>query len=937
MKKIFALLSIVCIVFASCSDEDTLGGNKYKPAQSGEEIVFGSRMTFENSDKQKSKQTRTVYGDKKPGTNGFTEIKWLQGDQVRIYCEQTEDATVGIGGVAGAEKRKYCDYTVAGDYIRENKTPMDGEYEDYHSVGLVPVGENNKGLTWGTGTHQFYGVYPTPGMLDKASDVDAVAALSITSTGVTAHLPNTQRPRQFVAPATETITVNNGESKEINHYTMHPSMRYAYMLAKASASPADGGVDLVFNPIVTAVEITLQNTGNSAINGISLVSLSAKDEVICGSFTCSFNYDIKTTSTDGAYRTVSVPVEDPATGKGVTLNKYDKMTVNAFMILPEGADLSEINVTLVYNDGAGRKTATVSGSNSLKVIQAKRRNFISTVEVNFGQAAVTAGLESWFSNVAQTEGANDTNVTMRRLSIPVAGGAASGYADLWNSDKVQAEVTFEQNLKIEDLWKQGVRGFEFTVDISGTGNLGNSTVYCNGKSCNVTLSYAVSEVKKMLLKYPTEFAMVIVTYQDNDGWATRNDNGGIDNYTRKPNTFLSELNEFWKTVTTGIWSTDYDSYRLADGTVLTIGKDIIPGTALYSSTTTVGNARGKMFCIARPTSNEEDNYTTFSRSTFSFSVSERTPEAVNKSNVHDNVLVIEGWGALKDKWEARGYTTCPFHRGNGDGSDLNDMSSTQKNKLGYNSGYIGRPFDVASTFNSNNGFSTLRSAKGTADEDGYVDRKRSSLNTNFNYSWTASNGSTGTAYVQEWARVSNTTGIITGSDGKYYWWPNSTNEKIDNVVECLNAAVADTGNKIYINSLCGYFIDKNILDSYLPNGVTDMNVKYEALSVFYSKLTGNSATGGMSGNIGSYTQWMNNWFYNYILTNASAYSGKAVGMIMMDRVSNDPNNTANYYIPRIIVSNNPFIEAEEATVSLNITDETLDVDNGDVPAAPAKR
>ena len=61
----------------------------------------------------------------------------------------------------------------------------------------------------------------------------------------------------------------------------------------------------------------------------------------------------------------------------------------------------------------------------------------------------------------------------------------------------------------------------------------------------------------------------------------------------------------------------------------------------------------------------------------------------------------------------------------------------------------------------------------------------------------------------------------------------------------------------------------------------------------------------MCGNISEFSYDINNYFYNYLLT--KNLGGKSTGIIMMDRVSNDATtNPAGYYIPRIILANNPF-------------------------------
>lgn len=388
-NKILAILACATLALTSCQEEDLWGGNKYAPAKPGDEIIFGGTVQYKTT---RVDATRTVYGDK--GTSG-TEIKWYEGDMVRIYCAE---ATLG----EGETDQKYCDYTVT-NYIEKpvygtdgkitnedaSNPKGDGNYDITHSSGLVTA-DGNPGLRWGTGTHTFYGVYPTAGQLSAAGDNVAANALKLTSSTLEAYLPNTQEPARYVAATTfagenyDGTTNNNAK-----HYTIHPAMRNAYMVAKQTAKPEDGSVTLTFNPVVAAVEMTLINNsthteGNTTtgvpLTDISLINLTASSP-ICGYFKAGFdasgNITCENVSTDQSYYTVGVPVEDE-NGEHITLNYGDKITFTVFMTLPE--DLSSISVSIVA--GGVTKSATISGSNGVKIIQAQRKNFIANVPID---------------------------------------------------------------------------------------------------------------------------------------------------------------------------------------------------------------------------------------------------------------------------------------------------------------------------------------------------------------------------------------------------------------------------------------------------------------------------------------------------------------------------------------------------------------------------
>lgn len=879
--KLFAVMALASVALISCQNDDYEFENN-RPAKPGDEIVFGGTMEYKST---RTDVTRTVYGDK--GSTG-TEIKWYEGDMVRIYCAE---ANLGENG----GDQKYCDYQVT-DYITapggSNPNPVDGTYETNHSTGLrTPDGST--GLCWGTGAHNFYALYPSPAMLNKNGEDNVVVnSLKIEKNKVTAYLPNLQAPSAFVAPTTI------GDDKK--HYTIHPAMRYAYMVASATGKQPTDNVSLTFNPIITAVEMTIENTGTATIEGVQMVSLSSEN-IICGEFSVDVTDKDKTisnSSSGDSYKIVSVPVAE--TGKTIDLNPGDKLTFTAFLAL--NADLNKITTTIVYANGVATKKATLTGSDGAKIVVAKKKNFITKLDANFSKAVSKVELNQWMASISNTIEGSTTARTLASLSIPAAGGAASGHTTDWDKNKKY----LEQKLTIEDLWDQGIRCFEFTVD--NADDFGGQKVYCNSKPSDITLTEAVDRVKQKLIDNPTEFAMVIITYQDNDGWADRDETeGGVVAENRDPKKFMTNLNKFWSGIT---FNPDKTTTNTIDGqTNITFGK------LLYSPTTKLEDARGKLFCIARPTSQGEDNYpkiTTdqggfITKYTYISNTKIDNPLTTFTQNdeikANNDILVINGWGALKDKWEARGFTKSPYLRGSGN-PNYDAISDGQ----GAKDDLPGRPFD-ASRENTEGIWGTLTSYK-----DG-----TSTIPLTPNFEYTTSSGVK--AWVHEWARVikENATFEITpppaGSIyGQYVQWIESYTEKLNHVIQTLQYALTKAkGEIIYINSLCGYYAEINDDDknSILPNELTDMSLGIISLNIGstknkrYSPLTASSFTAGMCGNISDYAYDINNEFYNYLLT--QNLGGNSTGIIMMDRVSNDATaNPAGYYIPRIILANNPF-------------------------------
>lgn len=949
-NKILAILACATLALTSCQEEDLWGGNKYAPAKPGDEIIFGGTVQYKTT---RVDATRTVYGDK--GTSG-TEIKWYEGDMVRIYCAE---ATLG----EGETDQKYCDYTVT-NYIEkpvyENGTltnpdtsnPKGDGYTSTHSSGLVTA-DGNPGLRWGTGTHTFYGVYPTAGQLSAAGDNVAANALKLTSSTLEAYLPNTQEPARYVAATTfagenyDGTTNNNAK-----HYTIHPAMRNAYMVAKQTAKPEDGSVTLTFNPVVAAVEMTLINNsthteGNTTtgvpLADISLINLTASSP-ICGYFKAGYNTDGNITcenvSTDQSYYTVGVPVEDE-NGEHITLNYGDKITFTVFMTLPE--DLSSISVSIVA--GGVTKSATINGSNGVKIIQAQKKNFIANVPIALSTVKEVS-LENWMASYPDSyEDADGKTVTnyISGLSIPGAGGATSYAFDatyITNnsiSDELVA-ASQEQTLDINGLWERGIRCFEFMVD--NASSFGSQYVYCNGIKTTTTLKTAVDAVAAKIANTkdangkPTEFGVVIITYQE-ENYTSYDRNAGNDGFA-----------EYF-----GTW---WNAYSYTGVT-----------KKLYSSSLALADARGCLFCIGRPVAAGLDAgwYT-------------GVADGDNNSTVNNfsdgTVLNILGWGNNADQWYARGFGTL-----DNDGPSSSDTWSATNPSAGV----MNRPFHVGQT--------SLDAAKPATS---YVHKDKS----NFTYkvsnqadqSWSAM---TSTGWIQEWRRVVPSEATRTqygitalpstttnGGDGTgyYYYWEPSEDEKWDDIVDALNKSINSTGgHAIYLNSLCGYFVDGSISMSYLPRLTYQrlyfnpsswlvgndirfcMDDKYmrdeDDTDVFGAFMNNTSsltskdkptvsdwgpyhAAGGFRGNIAAYADWVNNKFYNLLLTMlANGTLNGPTGIVMMDRVSDTADDPAGYYIPQIIISNN-FSSSATSDVSITYSDTPFDA-SSDTPAAPARR
>lgn len=1009
--KLLTFFLFATWTFVACDDSmDEF--SPYQPAKVGEEIKFGGVANFNNP------KTRTVYGDEN-ADHSATEIKWYEGDMVRIYCAQARD-------VAG---NPYCDYAVQ-DYVQkpiyENGVlangqyaqPTDGTYEASDNATLLRAATEPYGLQWGSeGTHTFYGVYPSPDMFEAGSSVVKSYSFDSNTNTFSGYLPSAQAPTSYLAGVVNSTT-------GATTYTIQPAMRFAYMMAKGTATPAQGGCNLTFSPIVTAVEFTLVNT-NSAnpektlpIEDISLVSVSSTNNnvYLCGEFTAAINDNITTKIVSGkGEKAISITVQDE-NGNPISLKANDVLKFTVFMLPNNGEEDVDLNsLRLTIQSGLTFKNCTISGSNNGIIVNAKKKNFIAGINLGWN---VQQNQQQTVSSANWVEVLSD-EFLMGNLSLIGAGGVGS---------HDMAEGYNQQTLDVEALWNRGVRCFEIFTDRAGStgSSLGDQYLVCNGvKSTTTKLNDVVTKIQEMIEANPKEFAIVILGYYPVE--------------SRDAKLWQSPLKKYWEN-TVNKWNKT-TSVQDANGNY------IVCKTAEYRPNLTLGECRGKLFCLSRPTTIGRDQWW------------------YSSYDVAKNVVPVLGWGPSPDAWYARGYTrtTRPYYinkTGNFDGFDTETttngggnymypsyqnvleasengtlISNTSSNKGETSSAFVAHlTFDHGSTFNDKfmyrvgsdklyDGktahtytklvdYNTLRVyaqdwrrvSKGTIngvnlggeapqsyvayinptldlgkniesiqsvtlEKDGvtyeleeksglyefdFVNKYEKTFVININYryrnNWLSS-------YTNETAKIEITGGIenstlytinvysstnvdVVSSDyaasqaqpNFYYYWPSSIAEKKNDILTALNRScnAEDRAYTIYVNSLCGFYIDSRYEKSYKPdpmrlafipqssttssnytfndtkyNGTAVNGVSYEDYYTSDSNPVAYDMTGGTQGNIVDYAKEMNDFFYQELLKIGANNLAGPTGIIMMDRVSNDKeNNPAGYYLPQIIVSNN---------------------------------
>ena len=585
-------------------------------------------------------------------------------------------------------------------------------------------------------------------------------------------------------------------------FVAKPNMNYAFMTAKAVMKPGSGNeVNLSFKSMVTALELELQGPDQQTVE-LTDIRISSDTENLTGSFTCDLDKvatdgypDCTILSTTDDRHTVNVSLVDKKTGNPFRLIGGQTLKVTVFLLPLD--DYQALKISL--QTAKGIKSHDLKDKNgSPMVIKSHLKNLVQNIQVPSNFTA-----NQWLTHM------ND-NVLLSQLSIP---GSGNSYSYVYSGSDVDNFKA--QTLDIEHQWNLGVRAFEVTTGRkadTGASSFGQGGLIISNNLAPLTntVEQAVEKVYSMLTANPKEFAMMIISYQPKDA--------------RDGNQFIKEFMDW------------YDNLNIH-----TSGH-----TALFRPGLSIGEVRGKIMFILRPTSLDEQL------------LSDDTRNLIKGKDF----LVIDGWGTLQDKWKLRGYPVTSQVGKAGSGT-------MEENMMMENSSGTEAP-----------AFNPLLT-KGVADY---------TYQTNHEFN----------AWVQEWPRVvekdlklplwSWSTGWFSKT---YYWvhWGESYNEKLQDAKDTFDKSIADKTNQssVYINSLCGYFIDKDKKETCKPvnnlsgDGMREWGVTY--------------------GNFDTFSKKINNDFYRYVLSKSNTQGSLSgpVGVVMINRVGTDD---ASRMMPNVIISNN---------------------------------
>lgn len=438
MKKYgFYLCAAAAIALIGCKD-DVVVEKTVTPAQTGDEITFGSSLT------DIEEQTRTIYGDKP--VDGAYPVTWEEGDQIAIYCPEASN----------------------GNMVYYKVTP--DENDASHSSAVTKVNPDQAGLQWGQAEeHHFSAFYP-------ADRIDGLQ-----NGKITANIPVEQTPLSWKSTPNGVGTT----------YTGVANTDYAFMWAYNTHNKSDGGdVALNFKPWVTILDVEINGPENAdaAIKMSSVQLVSTAGETLNGQFTMDFT---AVETNREAYPTyeqagnpastrsyITIQLFDREKNDYITLRHGDKIVVR-FYLLPKDVNYDtsarqdlQLRVT-PYNSAVLVRTLNAAAGSD----EGPQEGGILAHKVNkvILPSVSQTGPNYWMSSL-------DPNIYVTELSLP---GSKMSYQTAENVSGRNA--VYYQDLSIADQVTNGIRAFQIQ-----TASTNNVSWYESGSASDQVLYMTVA-------------------------------------------------------------------------------------------------------------------------------------------------------------------------------------------------------------------------------------------------------------------------------------------------------------------------------------------------------------------------------------------------------------------------------------------------------------
>lgn len=429
MKKLLYYSAILAVALS------TTGCVKELLSGVGSEVQFSANTYYDNGP-----ATKTAYSG--VTSNGKERINWINGDRVRIYSPQAEHRS--------SSNQHWADYDIDANNINPNNEKSTARVKN----------TGNNGLVWGTGSHTFYGVYPSP---------SAFSGVTMSNNVVTATLPKTQAPSVI-------DDTTNGQ-------VFFPNMNWAYMYAAKSGVSAGSTVDLPFKPLMTAFEITL---GTQNTNGITVKDIYLFTDNSGSNLTGTFTATIQADNTISVGSTISNPSHELHVGLPTNTVSIQNGKSITFTLFALPIPITHLGLTVVFQDNTTKTLAFKDNVGDWIPFDACKKYRITNINTPQGWD-YTIDIDEVSSNlVAYGHEAVTSGLNFKVISTKTNGSSTSSVG--WTAEIISAEYAQTNQLTLGAL--SGGNDANVTATISGTTPVGEATGYDSSEATRAALAAA---------------------------------------------------------------------------------------------------------------------------------------------------------------------------------------------------------------------------------------------------------------------------------------------------------------------------------------------------------------------------------------------------------------------------------------------------------------
>ncbi|MBR5402728.1 MAG: fimbrillin family protein [Bacteroidales bacterium] len=275
--------------------------------------LSGKRIRFRASTRPEAPVTKTAYSGETYNASSkvYERIDWVDGDRIVLAMKNNDVSMVS---------QEYSVNTISVVGVNSK-------------TDLEPYGTEN-GLTWGTGTHDFWAAYPA-------------SKVTVGNHRMSATIPSSQIVRY--------------SNRANNVSIFRADMSDAFMVAGLQSPQEENGINLDFYPAFTAFEFTVGANDNTTITSFQMETSTYETEtanyvplagVSTATFDASSNMSLTYTGTGTLSNTIGVVFHDD---KDAPYNPIISTTASLnFKVFALPLEITGLKITFNLSDGTSK-------------------------------------------------------------------------------------------------------------------------------------------------------------------------------------------------------------------------------------------------------------------------------------------------------------------------------------------------------------------------------------------------------------------------------------------------------------------------------------------------------------------------------------------------------------------------------------------------------